>query len=358
MGSYREVTEKRPWPFQFKNNCECRLSRGAATQRTAEPMLAMLASHGAGPWAMPEPLFTSPKNALREQASLWRRRKMIDQTCLDPLADLRKEIDCIDAALHRLLIERGEIIHRLIEAKARQGGGLAFRPGREADMMRSLVSRHEGLLPLDTVEGIWRIIISTFTFIQSNYSVHADVSGGDAAVRDSCRFHFGFTVPYIPHQNAAQVIEAVARSSGDLGVVPAKASHHAGLWWRGLAAPDAPKIIARLPFIERPDHPAGMPVFVVAKPLAEAAVRDVVLYSVTVAGRKGDFASRFAEHGFEILGQFKDESELSLMIAAEGEDDDLRDTLASAGAAEPCVAEIGSHAARFDLSLIQKVAAQ
>ena len=115
----------------------------------------------------------------------------------------RIEIDRIDAALHRLLMERGEIIHRLIEAKARQGGGSAFRPGREADMMRGLVSRHQGLLPLDTVEGIWRIIISTFTFVQSNYSVHADISGGDAAMRDCCRFHFGFTVPYVTHQGAA-----------------------------------------------------------------------------------------------------------------------------------------------------------
>lgn len=30
-------------------------------------------------------------------------------------------------------------------------------------MMRGLVERHRGLLPVDTVESIWRIIISTFT---------------------------------------------------------------------------------------------------------------------------------------------------------------------------------------------------
>ena len=32
------------------------------------------------------------------------------------LADLRKEIDRIDEAMHRLLMERGEIINRLIAA--------------------------------------------------------------------------------------------------------------------------------------------------------------------------------------------------------------------------------------------------
>jgi len=44
------------------------------------------------------------------------------------LADLRAEIDRIDAAMHGLLMERGRIIDRLIEIKARQGGGSAFRP--------------------------------------------------------------------------------------------------------------------------------------------------------------------------------------------------------------------------------------
>src|SRR5881397_3299204 len=76
---------------------------------------------------------------------------------------------------------------------------------------------HRGLMQLDTVEGIWRIIISTYNFVQANYSVHVDVSGGDPPMRDSARFHFGFTVPYVPHNSAAGVIEAVKRSPGDLG---------------------------------------------------------------------------------------------------------------------------------------------
>ncbi|MCI0600641.1 MAG: chorismate mutase [Beijerinckiaceae bacterium] len=283
---------------------------------------------------------------------------MNDSSSRDTLADLRTEIDRIDAELHLLLMERGEIIHRLIEIKARQGGGPAFRPGREADMMRSLVSRHQGLLPLDTVESIWRIIISTFTFIQSNYSVHADISAGDAAMRDCCRFHFGFTVPYVAQQGAARVIEAVARSDGDLGILRAERYDFAGPWWRGLAPPDAPKVIARLPFVERRDHPAGTPVFVIAKPLAEAAVRDVILYDLTLANGGGDLAAVTGLHGLEVLGQYKGKAGLALMIAAESTAGDVRDTLARMGAAEVRMVEIGCHAARFDLSLAQNVAAQ
>src|SRR5450631_2560990 len=127
---------------------------------------------------------------------------------------LREEIDAIDEQVHRLLMARGDIIDRLIQVKQTQEVGSAFRPAREADMMRRLVERHRGLLPLDTVEGIWRVIISTFTYVQAPYSIHADVSGGDAAMRDSVRFHFGFTTPCVPHFGAGEVIRAVGESVG------------------------------------------------------------------------------------------------------------------------------------------------
>ena len=275
---------------------------------------------------------------------------------LETLADLRVEIDCIDSELHQLLIKRGEIIHRLIEAKQRQGGGSAFRPGREADMMRGLVARHQGLLPLDTVESIWRIIISTFTFVQSPYSVHADISGGDGAMRDCCRFHFGFTVPYAPHKGATSVIEAVAGSTGDLGLIRVEAEAAADPWWRRLEAPEAPKIIARLPFVERPDHPAGMPLFVVAQPLAEAAVRDVCLYAVRFDGWKGNAPSHLVAIDADFIGAAMDGAEPSLLVAVDGAlaPEQLREALEAAGAIAPRLAEIGGHAARFEASEAQR----
>src|SRR3954465_4701034 len=115
------------------------------------------------------------------------------------LADLRREIDRIDEAMHRLLMERGDIINTLIATKKNVGPGSGFPPAREAEMMKRLVERHQGLLPLDTVESIWRVIIATFTYVQAPFSVHADLSPGEAAMRDSARFHFGFTVPFIGH---------------------------------------------------------------------------------------------------------------------------------------------------------------
>jgi chorismate mutase len=279
---------------------------------------------------------------------------------LETLADLRHEIDRIDGEMHALLMERGEIIDRLIAVKARQGGGSAFRPGREADMMRVIASRHTGRLPLDTVESIWRVIISTFTYVQSNYAVHADLSGGDAAIRDSARFHFGFTVPLVGHATPGGVIEAVAASlrqgddangadaGGDLGMIRAGFHAEDARWWERLAALRAPKIIARLPFVERPDHPAGTPVFIISNPLNEAAARDVALFSATGTGPAPD-AESWAVQGCDILGQ-NDGDGFSLLLSAPGGWSEDKIKSLPGGAAIETLAWIGSHAERFSLS--------
>lgn len=197
---------------------------------------------------------------------------------LPTLADLRSQIDELDETMHRLLMQRGEIIDQLIVIKGTVQSGSAFRPEREASMMQALVARHQGLLPLDTVEGIWRVIISTFTHMQAPYTIHCDESVGINLMRDSGRFHFGFTVPYQGYDTTQQVIDAVTHSKGDLGLVPVESKLP---WWLSLTYSDAPQVIARLPFVGRPDHPAGLPVFVISKPLSEPVTHEVMLFSLT-----------------------------------------------------------------------------
>lgn len=275
---------------------------------------------------------------------------------LDNLAELRAEIDRIDAEMHALLIQRGSIIDRLIAVKRTSASGSAFRPGREAAMMRRVAERHRGLLPLDTVEGIWRVIIATFTWVQAPFSVHADVSGGDAPMRDSVRFHFGFTVPYRPHPTCAAVIEAVAASRGDLGIfrLDPDGSAPAGPeapWWEGLTGEGRPKVIARLPFIERPTHPAGTPVFVVANPLDDpaAAQRDWVLHAARLADWPPAAARALQDLYGEVVARAAGGDGQRLLLAVPGGIGarHLRETLERAGARIETLCEIGSHAARF-----------
>lgn len=269
------------------------------------------------------------------------------------LGELRKEIDRIDEAMHGLLIERSEIIDRLIATKkSQETGGSAFRPAREAEMMRRLVQRHRGILPLDTVESIWRVIIATFTFVQAPFSVHADLSAGDALMRDSARFHFGFTVPFIAHMGASGVVAAVSESKGDLGLVPAIAVPGAGAWWSALEFDAAPKIIARLPFVERADHPAALPVFVLSRVAADAMATGAAMWSVRVSGW-----GAHAAQALSVLADFIavpdrafDGAALLITLPTDVSLDSVSNALVKAGATVRSAALVGSHATRYTVA--------
>jgi hypothetical protein len=245
-------------------------------------------------------------------------------------------------------MERGEIIDRLIAAKQSQETGSAFRPAREADMMRRLVDRHKGILPLDTAESILRVIIATFTHVQAPFSVHADLSAGDAMMRDSARFHFGFTVPFVPHVGAAGVVEAVSESKGDLGLVPAFATTH-GAWWTALEFASAPKIIARLPFLDRADHPAPLNVFVVSRAAADAMATDIETWSLRVAGwsaKAARAASALAET-IAVPDSAFDGAALLISVPTGGDLTLIKDALVKAGVTVRSAALVGSHATRY-----------
>ena len=182
------------------------------------------------------------------------------------LADLRADIDRIDAEMHRLLMERGDIIGTLIAIKKTAESGSAFRPAREADMMRRLVERHHGILPLDTAESIWRVIIATFTYVQAPFRVHADLSAGDAAMRDSCtlpfRFHGAVRRPYGAGRRRLGGRRIQGRSR--TGARPAR--RRPCLVERARRPTTPPRSSPACPSSNALDHPAGLPVYAIARP--------------------------------------------------------------------------------------------
>jgi len=197
------------------------------------------------------------------------------------LSELRKKIDTIDAEMHRLLIERGTAIDSLIRTKGTNRPGAAFRPAREADMMRRLVARHDGGLPLTTVEHIWREIISTFTRMQAPFDIVIDASADGERMRDLARFYFGFSVRLVPVADAEAVVAEVSRGN-DLGIIAR--DRMGGAWWRKLAGVAAPRIMAMLPFIAAERRPADLPAFVVAPQLADPTPPDFRVFAVVAAG--------------------------------------------------------------------------
>ena len=192
------------------------------------------------------------------------------------LDGIRAEIDSIDAAMHDLLMRRSAVIDELIAIKDAHTPGAAFRPGREADMMRRFVMRHEGHLPLTTVEHIWREIIATFTAMQAPYSIVAGPAADRQAMRDVVRFYFGFSVPVSDAASSEAALKSISGKRSQIAVIAADSE---GAWWQALCGKDAPKVFARLPFIALEGRPAGLPCYVAAPPLNDDWAADITLGS-------------------------------------------------------------------------------
>jgi hypothetical protein len=174
------------------------------------------------------------------------------------------------------------------------------------------------------------------------------IEGKDAAMRDSTRFHFGFTVPFVPHIGAAGVVAAVAKSKGDIGLVPAFASAGSGVWWTALEPEGTPKIIARLPFIERADHPAALPVFAISRASPDTMVTEVEVWSLRVSGWSAAAARALfslAEVAAIPDGAF--DGAALLVSVLHGGISKVTEAVVAAGASVRFAALVGSHASRY-----------
>jgi chorismate mutase len=254
---------------------------------------------------------------------------MIDAST-DPLAEIRREIDRIDEAMHGLLMQRGAVIERLVAVKRQAESGSAFRPAREADMMRRLARRHQGPLPLATAEHLWRTIIATFTHVQAPFTLHVDQGAEALAMHDLARFHVGFDVPLVGHGTAGRVVEAVAQSAGDLGLVrldPASAA----AWWDGLGG-QGPEIMARLPFLASPGHPTPTPALVLARPIGSGAASEHTVWA-TVDEDGAELPS-----GAETLATVLRNGRRKRLVAVAGDRPPARDAARVGGYAAPAAA--------------------
>ena len=154
---------------------------------------------------------------------------------------LRVEIDKIDGKLHALLRARAEVVSHVAAAKALASGGApspAFRPGREASMMRRLIGNHKGPFPEQSLVRIWREIISGMTKMQEQIVVAAyRPEKGDAGGWDAARDHFGTAAQFLPMRRARDVIVAVRDGQAHIGVVPAPGQEDGEEpWWPAVAA--------------------------------------------------------------------------------------------------------------------------
>lgn len=167
---------------------------------------------------------------------------------IESLAALRAELDRLDDHLHDTLMRRAEIVEKVAALK----GGMALRPGREAEIIRRLLARHGGALAPQTIVRIWRELLAGTTAMQGKFVVTVcDTDPADAFAL-AAREHFGALTPLRVHRSPAQAIAEVSSGAASAAVLPMPTDGEpvAAAWWMGLLHRDDPRIhvIGLLPF--------------------------------------------------------------------------------------------------------------
>jgi chorismate mutase/prephenate dehydratase len=186
------------------------------------------------------------------------------------LSALRAELDRIDNAVHDLLMQRAEIV----EFVARSNKPAAFRPGREASIIRRLLGRHRGALPAVSVVRVWRELLAGTTTMQGGFSVAVCDGDQGAGFTQLAREHFGALTPLRAYGSAGQPLVDVSQGAASVAVLPYPSE--SDNWWVALLHHE-PRlhIIGRLPFWKpRPDGAPGAAALVVAATPADASGDD------------------------------------------------------------------------------------
>jgi chorismate mutase len=201
------------------------------------------------------------------------------------LDSLRQEIDAIDSELHAMVRRRADLVDRISAAKP--PGGLALRPGREAQVMRQRLATHQGPFPSTAIYRMWREMMCAFTLMQTpDLKIAICRPADQPGYWDLARDHFGCQIPFVANDTPAQVLAAVRANPSTLGVVPTPIESDATPWWPLLAGRDAtlPNVVARLPFLDMPNARArGISAFVLARMEPEESGDDRTLVSVESA---------------------------------------------------------------------------
>ena len=244
------------------------------------------------------------------------------------LPALRAELDRIDNTVHDLLIKRAEIV----EYVARSGKPAAFRPGREASIIRRLLSRHRGSLPPVSLVRIWRELLAGTTSMQGGFALAVCDADQGASITQLAREHFGALTPLRSYTSAGQALMDVSQGVASVAVLPYPSENDN--WWVALLHHE-PRlhIIGRLPFWKpRPDGAPATQAIVVASTAPDASEEDRSFLGLECDSEvsRARLASELAAAGLKpetmVLGRQQGSPVTNVLVEVEGflTDDDPR----------------------------------
>ena len=184
----------------------------------------------------------------------------------DKLHKLRNAIDHIDGEILKLISKRMNLSDEVIDAK---NGEAAFRPGREAALIRRLASMDSSMPPA-VLLGIWRQIMAASLFRQNRdltFAVHT-------ASLPAAIWHMGSALTARHCENFDLVLALLGSSHCRYGIVPA--THDDKALARAMATAQNIYIMARTPLFP---IPTVTPAYILADYLPDESGDDISLFA-------------------------------------------------------------------------------
>jgi chorismate mutase / prephenate dehydratase len=143
----------------------------------------------------------------------------------EDIGRLRDRIDEIDAQVLALVSERARCAHRIGELK---GGAAVYRPEREAQVLRRLREINPGPLPGESVEHLFKEVISACRALERTMRV-AYLGPRGTYSEEAVRKQFGGHAEGEPCASIGEVFQRVESEGAGYGVVPIENSTEGGV---------------------------------------------------------------------------------------------------------------------------------
>ncbi|MGE5616545.1 MAG: prephenate dehydratase [Bacillota bacterium] len=135
------------------------------------------------------------------------------------LERLREAIDRVDDGILESLNERAKLARAIGTLKV----GQAYRPEREAQVLRRMKERNPGPLGAETVALLFREIMSACLALERPITVAYLGPPGTFSERAALK-HFGLAAETVPEASIDDVFRAVESGAADYGIVPVENS--------------------------------------------------------------------------------------------------------------------------------------
>jgi len=137
----------------------------------------------------------------------------------EPLKQLRSRIDALDDRLVKLLSERAKLAKRIGRLKA----GGAYRPEREAQVLRRIIRANRGPLGDAALARVFTEIISACRALEDSMTV-AYLGPQGTFSEEAVSKHFGGLTASVPCASIDEVFRRVETGTAGYGVVPVENS--------------------------------------------------------------------------------------------------------------------------------------